>query len=186
MVLLRVCSASWAAYNQQYLTSFGFIFIIFASGKSADTILAHLQQRLTNTREQELQVAAHEQQQIMLLRLRKTFMNSLSTHILDTALGCPAAGMRVQLYRQDEAGVSELINASESDANGRISDLHGIEPLASGIYKLRFESGAYYSKRGERCFYPYVEIAFAMEDEGVHYHVPLLISGYGFSSYRGS
>ena len=172
--------------NQEYLDKFGFIFLIFASGKSAATMLASLQERLGNSRAQELRLAAEEQEKIFLLRLRKIFMNSLSTHILDTARGQPASGMQVQLYRQRAGADFELVNAGVSDANGRIAQLHGIEPLPSGVYKLHFACAEYYAQRGQDCFYPYVEIVCTMPSSGEHYHVPLLISGYGFSSYRGS
>jgi 5-hydroxyisourate hydrolase len=105
---------------------------------------------------------------------------SLSTHVLDATRGEPAAGMRVRLYRGDE----QLLEA-RTDADGRIRD--AFAPLeAGGVHRLVFETGAYFAERGVDCFYPEVAVCFAIEDPGRHYHVPLLLSPFAYSTYRGS
>ena len=107
-------------------------------------------------------------------------MATLSTHVLDTTLGRPAAGIRVGL---ESASGSDL-GDGVTDADGRIGGI-GPERLGPGNYRLRFDSGAYFAGLGVAGFYPEVVVTFAVEGEG-HFHVPLLLSPYGYSTYRGS
>ncbi|HET9168612.1 MAG TPA: hydroxyisourate hydrolase [Actinospica sp.] len=100
---------------------------------------------------------------------------SLSTHVLDATRGEPAAGMRVRLYRGD-VELADLV----TDADGRIRD--AFPPLEAGVHRLVFATGDH----AERCFYPEVAIAFTVEDPGRHHHVPLLLSPFAYSTYRGS
>lgn len=103
-------------------------------------------------------------------------MASLSTHVLDTARGRPAAGIRVALETAD----GEHVGAGTTDDDGRIGTL--AERLVPGSYVLRFATGAYL---GAGAFYPEVVVTFSVgADE--HYHVPLLLSPYGYTTYRGS
>jgi 5-hydroxyisourate hydrolase len=95
---------------------------------------------------------------------------SLSTHVLDTAAGRPATGVRVELFRGDE-----LLAEAETDADGRIARLH--ERLERGAYRLVFHPPSPFFRR--------VELELEL-DEGSHYHVPLLVSPYSCASYRGS
>lgn len=113
-------------------------------------------------------------------------MKGITTHVLDTASGLPAAGVAVRLERQ--AGASwQSIGDGRTDANGRLADLlAGGEELQAGRYRLCFESGAYFEGRGLRAFHPVVEIQFEVEGGRQHCHVPLLVSPYGFTTYRGS
>jgi len=119
------------------------------------------------------------------------FLSSLSSHALDTTLGKPAASLPVVLFRQHPAkdGGStteweELFSAA-TDADGRVSS-SVLPPIAPGIWKLRFDTSAYFNRIGVSKFlYPYVEIVFQVES-GQHYHVPLLLSPHGYSTYRGS
>lgn len=106
---------------------------------------------------------------------------SLSTHVLDGVTGEPAAGVVVQLYRGEE-----LLVEATTDRDGRIRDALCAEPLAAGVYRLVFETGAYFARRGMPCFYPQVAICFVIEDPGRHHHVPLLLSPFAYSTYRGS
>jgi 5-hydroxyisourate hydrolase len=99
---------------------------------------------------------------------------TLSTHVLDTALGLPAAGMAVSL----ESRSGEVLDRGETDADGRIAGLGG--SLELGEYVLRFQTGASASP-----FFPEVVVVFTIADER-HHHVPLLLSPYGYSTYRGS
>lgn len=108
-------------------------------------------------------------------------MSSLSTHVLDTSLGRPAAGVEVSLETLDGA----TLGAGTTDTDGRVGRL-GPEDLDAGDYRLRFASGAYYAASGVEGFYPEVVIAFTVTEVGAHYHVPLLLNPYGYSTYRGS
>ncbi|MBF6334430.1 hydroxyisourate hydrolase [Nocardia abscessus] len=105
-------------------------------------------------------------------------MSTLSTHVLDAVLGAPAAGVTVTLYRQDRR-----LDSGETDVDGRVGALG--DALAPGTYRLVFDTGAYFAGRDVETFYPEVAIAFAVTEER-HYHVPLLLSPFAFSTYRGS
>ena len=102
----------------------------------------------------------------------------ISTHVLDTARGCPAADVRVELYRDDELVASEL-----TDADGRVRELAEGE-LESGDYRLRFATRRYFERSGLNVFYPEVSVIFTIEDSS-HLHVPLLLSPYGYTTYKG-
>ncbi|MCU1646001.1 MAG: uraD [Nocardia sp.] len=106
-------------------------------------------------------------------------MSSLSTHVLDAVRGTPAAGVEVTLF---DWGGDELASGL-TDADGRITGL-GSE-LSIGDYRLRFATGAYFAAQGVDAFYPEVSIAFTVAEER-HHHVPLLLSPFAFSTYRGS
>ncbi|MGV9721652.1 hydroxyisourate hydrolase [Nocardia beijingensis] len=105
-------------------------------------------------------------------------MSTLSTHVLDAVRGVPAAGVTVTLYRQ-----AQRLDSGETDADGRIGALG--EALEPATYRLVFETGTYFAGQGVETFYPEVSIAFAVSEER-HYHVPLLLSPFAFSTYRGS
>ena len=110
---------------------------------------------------------------------------SLSTHVLDTEQGRPAAGVPIALTRLD-GGQFALLVRGETDADGRIRDLGGaaIEP---GLYRLEFDAATYFRRRGgDAPFLSKVTIDFQVVGDGGHYHVPLLLSRYACSSYRGS
>ncbi len=108
-------------------------------------------------------------------------MSHVTTHVLDTASGRPAAAIAVVL----ESATGEPIAHGTTDADGRVGDL-GPERLSAGTYRLRFATGAYTQQTSEAAFYPEVIITFAIDDSGEHYHVPLLLSPFGYSTYRGS
>ena len=111
-----------------------------------------------------------------------------STHVLDTTLGKPAAGIAVTLDRQlHEREWSEL-GHGETDADGRCRDLlPGGVTLTPGTYRVRFETAAYFERQNGPGLYPWVEIAFTVrEGAGDHYHIPLLLTANGYSTYRGS
>ncbi len=107
-------------------------------------------------------------------------MISLSSHVLDTTKGKPASKMRLLLTTPSGEQVE-----SETDADGRCKNWKDIT-FQAGIYCLRFETAEYLNKHHGESFYPFVDIHFELKENGGHYHVPLLISPYGFSSYRGS
>lgn len=113
-------------------------------------------------------------------------MSSLSTHVLDIALGKPAQGIGIELEQQDGQTWRPLARGI-TNADGRVKDfLPASQPLNPGVYRITFQTGAYYAARNERCFYPYASIAFEVFATNEHYHVPLLLSQFGFSTYRGS
>lgn len=107
---------------------------------------------------------------------------TLSTHVLDTARGRPAEGVELTLL--DERG--EVLASARTNADGRVPVWTGIDALAPGRYRLRFAVGAWFAADGTDGFYDDVEIAFRATAPGAHYHVPLLISPFGYSTYRGS
>jgi len=111
-------------------------------------------------------------------------MNAITTHILDVSAGAPARGVPVTLERQTEAGW-EIVGAGVTDDDGRLRDLLGAS-LQTGNYRLAFDTGAYFAKQQTEGFYPQVTVAFAVRDAAQHYHVPLLLSPFGYSTYRGS
>ena len=110
----------------------------------------------------------------------------ITTHVLDTSLGRAAAGVPVVLeVRAGEEKWKELGRAV-TDADGRISNLLSPGRLADGVYRLTFDTGAYFRLRQIETFYPSVTVVFRVSDETGHYHVPLSLSPYGYSTYRGS
>lgn len=114
-------------------------------------------------------------------------MSTITTHVLDTALGRPAAGVSVSLERLDPDGGANRIGTGTTDGDGRIRDLLAPgQTIAEGSYRLRFETGAYFAREGREGFYPFVEVSFHVRAGREHYHVPLLLNPFGYSTYRGS
>lgn len=114
-------------------------------------------------------------------------MSAITTHVLDLTSGRPASGVAIVLAIQGEDGRWSEIARGVTDADGRLRDLlPGGQPLDAGIYALRFESAAYFLGRGVETFYPEVVVSFRVDAAGAHYHVPLLLSPFGYSTYRGS
>ena len=112
-------------------------------------------------------------------------MSQITTHILDTSKGKPASGVTVVLYSSDNDAWTETTR-SKTDGDGRIKDLlPNDSSLQAGVYKLRFETKDYFDNDGIRTFYPFVEIVFDVQSTE-HYHVPLLLNPFGYSTYRGS
>jgi 5-hydroxyisourate hydrolase len=112
--------------------------------------------------------------------------SSLSTHVLNTTSGKPVSGMAVLLQMHTRQGWEDLSRA-ETDRQGRVSDLPAPgKTLEAGTYRLVFETGKYFQSQRTTTFFPRVEIVFGIEKTDEHYHVPLLISPYGYSTYRGS
>lgn len=110
-------------------------------------------------------------------------MSTLSTHVLDVSLGRPAADLPITLSGRHGDGWREL-GRGLTNSDGRVKDLgSALEP---GVYRLAFDTAAYFQAQQTRAFYPVVEITFEVTAPGEHYHVPLLLSPFGFSTYRGS
>ena len=108
-------------------------------------------------------------------------MSHVTTHVLDAALGHPAPGIDVGL----SGPTGEIIAVGVTDADGRVTDL-GPDILPAGDYQLEFAVGAYFAATGRKSFYPRVTVDFIVTDVDAHYHVPLLLSPFAYSTYRGS
>lgn len=112
-------------------------------------------------------------------------MSQITTHILDTTRGKPATGVSIFLFQQNGDNWKQVAVGTTNN-DGRIP--HLLEDkmiLDPGVYKMRFETKDYFDQQGIPSFYPYVEISFILNDKE-HYHVPLLLNPYGYSTYRGS
>jgi 5-hydroxyisourate hydrolase len=109
----------------------------------------------------------------------------LSTHILDTALGRPAANVAIELY--ELRGLTwHRINAAHTDSDGRCKTILGDNPLHAAEYKLRFATAEYFHSQNLTSLYPFVEIAFTIRNPDEHYHIPLLLTANGYTTYRGT
>lgn len=112
---------------------------------------------------------------------------SISTHILDTAIGRPAVGVPVVLARSGEGNQWAILARRHTDDDGRCRPLlPESETMTPGLYAIRFDTGAYYTAQGIKGLYPYVEIMFLVEAGQAHYHIPLLLTANGYTTYRGS
>ena len=110
----------------------------------------------------------------------------ITTHVLDTSKGRPAAGVPVELEQREGKGWKKL-GQGVTDAEGRLRTLlQQGTAVERGVYRLTFDTGAYFGASGTRAFFPEVRIVFEVHDAGVHHHVPLLLSPFGYSTYRGS
>jgi 5-hydroxyisourate hydrolase/2-oxo-4-hydroxy-4-carboxy-5-ureidoimidazoline decarboxylase len=180
--------------NAAYEAKFGFIFIVCATGRSASEMLRLLEDRLTNTIGEELHIAMGEQMKISILRFQKLITDGdwshlkpsqLTTHVLDTAVGMPGKNITIRL-QMPVNGAWQTIAQGITNADGRIEDLLPAQKnLAHGNYKLVFDTDSYFAAQKIKGFYPEVEIQFTVFDTA-HYHVPLLINPFGYSTYRGS
>jgi hydroxyisourate hydrolase len=186
--------------NEEYLKKFGFIFIVCATGKTAKQILDLIRKRMPNDRSTELQIAAEEQNKITGLRIYKLLthfikkheqqlekpttnkISDITTHILDTAKGCPAADIEVSLeFLLPDNSWLEVAHG-HTDIDGRL--MHWMKNKAErGQYKITFDTHSYHKGKG---FFPCVTIYFTILETDTHYHVPLLLSPFSYSTYRGS
>lgn len=114
-------------------------------------------------------------------------MSSITTHVLDLLRGKPAAGVKVVLEMRDGQGEWQTLGEGETEADGRqrtlLSPAHA---LSAGVYRLSFEVGTYFRAAGVECFYPSIAVAFEVRRPSEHHHGPLLVSPFGYSTYRGS
>jgi 2-oxo-4-hydroxy-4-carboxy-5-ureidoimidazoline decarboxylase len=201
--LMRALSVANAAYEQRY----GHIYLVCASGRSGRELLELLLERLRNDRATEWRVVASELAKINQIRLRKLVVvppppeavrqeapqvaqadenagqraagSRLSTHVLDTVRGEPAGGVVVRLEFDGRE-----IGRGTTDGDGRIADF-GVGLLGAGVYRLVFETEAYFGS-GQTAFFPEVVVTFRADGQRPKYHVPVLLSSYSYSTYRGS
>lgn len=114
-------------------------------------------------------------------------MSRISTHVLDTAKGKPAAGVPVRLERQDASGQWSSVNSARTDQDGRCGELlPDSSALVEGVYRLTFDTASYFAACGVDGLYPAVEILFRVRSGESHFHIPLLLSPNGYTTYRGS
>lgn len=117
-------------------------------------------------------------------------ISQITTHILDTTRGLPAKNVPITLYQQVEKNADSMwksIASGKTNKDGRIADL--LAPnikLPAGYYRMHFNTNHYFNSVDDKGFYPYVDIVFELGDSGDHYHIPLLLTAYGYSTYRGS
>ncbi|MBC2877623.1 MULTISPECIES: 2-oxo-4-hydroxy-4-carboxy-5-ureidoimidazoline decarboxylase [Streptomyces] len=194
-------AAEMRELNLAYQARFGHVFLVCASGLTAEELRDALRRRLGNSRERERDVARAELGRINRLRLTRlveaapsasAFTHApasapatVSTHVLDTAAGRPAAGVTVALTARTQGAWSAL-GAAETDGDGRCGGLPALPGDATHA-RLLFDVGPHLSREraGGAAFFPEVTAVFAVTP-GEHYHVPLLLSPFGYSVYRGS
>ena len=114
-------------------------------------------------------------------------MSAITTHVLDTTVGKPGGGITVRLAYKHLASGWQVIGESVTNDDGRANDLLAPQtPIEPGHYRLIFETGPYFLQNGTEPFFPQVLISFVVKDAAQHYHVPLLMSRHGYTTYRGS
>ncbi len=187
-------NAQIAEGNREYEQRFGRVFLIRAAGRSRAEILIELRRRLLLDPETELETAAEQLRQIMELRLRAAFSDQpvvasggrtqITTHVLDTAIGRPAARVPVRLDAFSEGEWHEL-GRGLTDDDGRIGRL-GPDTVPAGRYRVVFDTAAYFAARDAISFFPEVAVVFDLWSTDEHFHIPLLLSPFGYSTYRGS
>jgi 2-oxo-4-hydroxy-4-carboxy-5-ureidoimidazoline decarboxylase len=191
--------AQFSDLNHAYRDTFAFPFIICVRRHTKDSILRAFRSRLTHDRPQEQATALIEINRIAALRLGAivedpgaVVLNGvLSTHVLDTHAGRPAAGVSVTLHELCDLGPPRLIAQRVTNAQGRTdTPLIAGRPLPQGRYELSFAVGDYFAARGvsatEPAFLDHVPVRFAIAESEGHYHIPLLVTPWSYSIYRGS
>jgi 5-hydroxyisourate hydrolase len=114
-------------------------------------------------------------------------MSAITTHVLDTALGCPAAGLAVMLDRRADDGGWEAVGRGQTDSDGRLRTIYpGTDAPIPGVYRLTFDTQRYFEALDAEAFYPEVVVVFETLAGQTHYHVPLLLAPFGYSTYRGT
>ncbi|WP_305786848.1 2-oxo-4-hydroxy-4-carboxy-5-ureidoimidazoline decarboxylase [Symbioplanes lichenis] len=166
-----VTRAELVAANRAYEEKFGHVFLIFASGRSQAEILAAARERLSSDPAAEQRVVAGELGKIARLRLARLVPFHVSTHVLDTVTGAPATGVPVTLQPSGAPGVT--------DGDGRLR----FDVAEAGDYRLEFDVAAHL---GPDAFFPSATVTFRIADTDRNYHVPLLLSRFGYTTYRGS
>ncbi|WFE20472.1 2-oxo-4-hydroxy-4-carboxy-5-ureidoimidazoline decarboxylase [Solwaraspora sp. WMMD937] len=177
-----------AEVNDAYEQRFGYRFLIFANGRSAAELVAAARQRLHHDPDTEQGVVRTELGDIAALRLGRLVDDMaapapLSSHVLDTTTGTPAAGIAVRLDAADPEGGWRTVATGHTDADGRLRDWVPGAGWAAGTYRLVFDVA---DRLGADAFYTEIPVVFTVRDAARHHHVPLLLSPYGYTTYRGS
>ena len=198
----RLTDAEYARFtrlNEAYQAKFGIPFIVCVRRHTKDSILNEFERRLTQDSAGALDTAISEIGRITALRLDARVTASeklkvtgrLSTHVLDTHGGRPAEGIAIELWELSRDGADRLIVRTVSNKDGRTdAPLIGGRPLPIGTYELRFTTAAYYRACGvalpEPPYLDVVPIRFSITEPESHYHVPLVMTPWSYSTYRGS
>jgi 2-oxo-4-hydroxy-4-carboxy-5-ureidoimidazoline decarboxylase len=198
----RLSDAEYAAFERvgnAYRSKFGFPYIVCVRRHTKDSILRDFERRLPNDVESETQTSIEEICRIAALRLdqlvtaddRLPVHGRLSTHVLDTHSGKPAAGIAVELTELSDLGVSRLVARTVTNSDGRTDQpLIGGRPVPIGRYELMFAIGDYFAARGvplsDPPFLDRIPLRFSVSDPEGHLHVPLLVTPWSYATYRGS
>jgi 2-oxo-4-hydroxy-4-carboxy-5-ureidoimidazoline decarboxylase len=191
--------ADFHRLNDAYHAKFGIPFIVSVRRHGKDSILRQFELRLRNDAAQERDAALNEIFRIVALRLdqriaapgRLKVHGVLSTHVLDTHSGCPAEGVEIEFLEIASSGKSRIIVRTLTNADGRTDrPLIAEQPIPIAQYELRFGIGEYFARRKismtEPPFLGVIPIRFAVAEPESHYHVPLLVTPWSYSTYRGS
>lgn len=198
----RLSDADYARFhrlNDAYKARFGFPFIVCVRRHTKDSILRAFEQRLAHSADEELATALTEIFRIAALRLDQAVAaddklkvaGRISTHVLDTHAGHPAKGVAVELWELSASGDSRFVARGATNSDGRTdAPLIGGRPVPIGVYELRFDVATYFADRGislpDPPFLGIVPLRFSVAEPEGHYHVPLLVTPWSYSTYRGS
>jgi 2-oxo-4-hydroxy-4-carboxy-5-ureidoimidazoline decarboxylase len=198
----RLSDAEYEAFervNNAYRAKFGFPYIVCVRRHTKDSILHDFERRLPNDAATEIRTSIAEICKIAALRLdqlvaaddRLPVHGRLSTHVLDTHSGKPAAGVAFELTELSELGQSRLVTRSVTNSDGRTdTPLIGGRPVPIGRYELRFFVGQYFAGRGvpisDPPFLDDIPVRFSVSEPEGHLHVPLLVTPWSYATYRGS
>ncbi|WP_409334567.1 2-oxo-4-hydroxy-4-carboxy-5-ureidoimidazoline decarboxylase [Bradyrhizobium jicamae] len=198
----RLSDAEYEAFerfNNAYRSKFGFPYIVCARRHTRDSILRDFERRLPNDPAAETQRSLEEICRIAALRLdqlvaaddRLPVHGRLSTHVLDTHSGMPAAGIAVELIELADLGASRVVARTTTNSDGRTDQpLIGGRPVPSGKYELTFGVGVYFAMRGvaqsDPPFLDRIPLRFSVSEPEGHLHVPLLVTPWSYATYRGS
>jgi 2-oxo-4-hydroxy-4-carboxy-5-ureidoimidazoline decarboxylase len=198
----RLSDAEYAAFervNNAYRTKFGFPYIVCVRRHTRDSILRDFERRLPNDARTETQTSIDEICRIAALRLdqqvaaddRLAVHGRLSTHVLDTHSGRPAAGIAIELVELSELGQNRVVTRATTNADGRTDQpLIGGRPVPIGRYELTFSVGRYFAEckvpMSDPPFLDQIPLRFSVSDPEGHLHVPLLVTPWSYATYRGS
>jgi 2-oxo-4-hydroxy-4-carboxy-5-ureidoimidazoline decarboxylase len=198
----RLSDAEYEAFervNNAYRAKFGFPYIVCVRRHTKDSILRDFERRLPNDAGTETQTSIEEICRIAALRLdlsvksddRLQVHGRLSTHVLDTHSGRPAAGIAVELVELSDLGSSRVVTRAITNSDGRTDQpLIGGRPVPTGRYELTFSVGSYFAERGvplsDPPFLDLIPLRFSVSAPEGHLHVPLLVTPWSYATYRGS
>jgi 2-oxo-4-hydroxy-4-carboxy-5-ureidoimidazoline decarboxylase len=198
----RLSDAEYEAFervNNAYRAKFGFPYIVSVRRHTKDSVLRDFERRLPNDAQTEMQKSIEEICRIAALRVdhlvagddRLQVHGRLSTHVLDTHSGRPAAGIALELIELSELGVPRLVTRATTNADGRTDQpLIGGRPVPIGRYELTFSVGKYFAERqvptSDPPFLDQIPLRFSVSEPEGHLHVPLLVTPWSYATYRGS
>jgi 2-oxo-4-hydroxy-4-carboxy-5-ureidoimidazoline decarboxylase len=198
----RLSDAEFKAFekvNSAYRTKFGFPYIVCARRHTKDSILRDFERRLPNDTAAEVQNSINEIYRIAALRVAELVMSDdrlevygrLSTHVLDTHSGRPAEGVAIELVELSDLGTSRVVTSTITNADGRTDQpLIYHRPVPIGRYELTFSVGDYFARRqtatSDPPFLDQIPLRFSVSEPESHLHVPLLVTPWSYTTYRGS